>query len=108
MPVTRSRSNTPSSEDSSLPSPVDDMPLSPEDVNRIRKLRQDPSLTSLLNVWDVGGKPRPGLFVNTPVAPRRTPTLRALLGSEARPKKRGPLGTPEQEGDISWAERFLE
>ena len=106
--MTRSRSNTPTTDDSALPTPVDETPLSPEDVNRVLRLRQDPSVTSLLNIWDVSGQARTDMFINTPVAPRRRPTLRALLGSEARAKKLAPLGSAEQEGDISWAERFLE
>lgn len=91
-------------------------------------------MTSLLNVWDVGGQTRQEVFVNTPCAPRvhrsgsrkaktaskllatgtglqRTPTLRSLLGEEDKPNRNLQLPSgdrsPDQEGDISWAERFL-
>jgi hypothetical protein len=105
-----SRSITPSTLDSVLASPVDEqpLPLSPGEARQLQRLRQDPSLTSLMNVWDAGGQPRAELFVNTPCAPKRRPTLRALLGSEPLPRKQPVPGSPEHEGDISWAERFLE
>ncbi|EPQ56527.1 hypothetical protein GLOTRDRAFT_138234 [Gloeophyllum trabeum ATCC 11539] len=87
-------------------------PVTPRDQDRILRLRQDPSVASLLNMYDEDGRINSHAFSNTPPEVRgclaegreqirRTgSTLRQLLGSPTH-------GHDEFEGDISWAERFL-
>ncbi|EGN96735.1 hypothetical protein SERLA73DRAFT_184895, partial [Serpula lacrymans var. lacrymans S7.3] len=87
------------------------VPITPRDENRLLRLRQDPSVASLLNVYDEHGCLDSKVFSNTPPSPahegraqtrRRRSTLRQLLG---RP---GCQVLGAAEGDISWAEKFLE
>ncbi|TFK51814.1 hypothetical protein OE88DRAFT_1807737 [Heliocybe sulcata] len=87
-------------------------PVTPREQDRLLRLRQDPSVASLLNMYDDDGCLGSEAFSNTPRegtgclsqgrnSVRRTgSTLRQLLGSPAHAKG-------ESEGDISWAERFL-
>ncbi|KAH7890795.1 hypothetical protein F5I97DRAFT_1946834 [Phlebopus sp. FC_14] len=87
------------------------VPITPREQNRLLKLRQDPSVASLLNYYDDQGCLDSHIFSNTPpsasegrVQRRRTgSTLRQLLGHPSSPE----LRNPSTEGDISWAERFL-
>ncbi|KZT27917.1 hypothetical protein NEOLEDRAFT_1176493 [Neolentinus lepideus HHB14362 ss-1] len=88
------------------------VPVTPRDQDRLLRLRQDPSVASLLNMYDEEGRIGSHAFSNTPPEVReylaqgrdqvrRTgSTLRQLLGSPAN-------ANGESEGDISWAERFL-
>ena len=89
-------------------------PVTPKDQNRLRMLRQDPSVASLLDIYDNKGRLDGNTFSNTPSAnekessevgraqlKRGGSTLRQLLGN---PKSSCAGST---EGDISWAEGFL-
>lgn len=88
------------------------VPFTPRDQSRLIRLRQDPSVASLLNMYDDKGRISSTAFSNTPVnnAPihgrepikRSGSTLRQLLGEPDV----GDIGEAA-EGDISWAERFL-
>lgn len=89
-------------------------PITPRDQNRLHRLRQDPSVASLLDLYDDQGELDSSVFSNSPSPSkegrpqrRRTgSTLRQLMGNP------GPDPVPNtstsNEGDISWAERFLE
>ncbi|KAH7927299.1 hypothetical protein BV22DRAFT_1061150 [Leucogyrophana mollusca] len=87
------------------------VPITPREQNRLLRLRQDPSVASLLNVYDEHGCLDSAVFSNTPPSPererdervqrRRTgSTLRQLLGHPSSPDLRN-------SSDISWAEQFL-
>jgi len=96
--------------------------ITPRDQNRLLRLRQDPSVVSLLNMYDSHGRLDDDVFSNSPskndqhdedqvyaVGPpqhqRRMSTLRQLMGElelEAQPN------TSRSEGEISWAERLLQ
>ncbi|KAF8493185.1 hypothetical protein F5888DRAFT_1724848 [Russula emetica] len=90
-------------------------PVTPRDQNRLHMLRQDPSVASLLDIYDNKGRLDGNAFSNTPSASEKEPSKvgRAQLkrgGSTLRQL----LGNPESlcctgstEGDISWAEGFL-
>ncbi|KAF7793503.1 hypothetical protein EIP86_004615 [Pleurotus ostreatoroseus] len=88
------------------------VPITPRDQSRILRLRQDPSVASLLNMYDDNGRIRSTAFSNSPVsnAPehgrqpikRSGSTLRQLLGEPTHDE-----ADEAGEGDISWAERFL-
>lgn len=90
-------------------------PVTPKDQNRLLMLRQDPSVASLLDIYDNKGRLDGNAFSNTPSASEKEPskvgraqlkrggsTLRQLLGN---PESRSCTGSTE--GDISWAEGFL-
>lgn len=88
------------------------IPITPKDKNRLLRLRQDPSVASLLNMYDDNGQISSKAFSNTPPSspfdelPGREPvkrsgsTLRQLLGASES-------GENVADGDISWAERYL-
>lgn len=92
------------------------VPFTPRDQTRLLCLRQDPSVASLLNMYDDKGRIQSAAFSNTPPssAPveelpgrqqikRSGSTLRQLLG-----KPTSQDGSENAaEGDISWAERYL-
>lgn len=95
--------------------------ITPRDQNRLMRLRQDPSVVSLLNMYDSNGQLDNKVFSNTPAKDspseeevvyavgqpqhrRRESTLRQLMGKtdpEAQPNN------SRSEGEISWAERLL-
>ena len=90
-------------------------PVTPKDQNRLNVLRQDPSVASLLNMYDKEGHLDSKVFSNTPTASEKGPsrdgraqvkrsgsTLRQLLGSPGSSHR-----ASTAEGDISWAEAFL-
>ncbi|KAI0306058.1 hypothetical protein B0F90DRAFT_1623956 [Multifurca ochricompacta] len=90
-------------------------PVTPKDQNRLHMLRQDPSVASLLDMYDNQGRLDSRVFSNTPSAAEKESskdgraqvkrggsTLRQLLGN---PESTGRSSTTE--GDISWAEGFL-
>ena len=90
-------------------------PVTPKDQNRLRVLRQDPSVASLLDMYDSHGRLDSKAFSNTPIASEKEPsrygraqvkrggsTLRQLLGSPESNQR-----SSITEGDISWAETFL-
>ena len=84
------------------------IPFTPRDVNRLNRLRQDPSVVSLLKMYDDDGRLDEHAFSNTPPPlpsalskrGRRESTFKELLGSEASDDEVG-------EGDLSWAERLI-
>ncbi|KAI0369219.1 hypothetical protein BV20DRAFT_418421 [Pilatotrama ljubarskyi] len=93
--------------------------FTPKDNSRIYALRQDPSVVSLLNMYDDRGCLDVHAFASTPPTP--APICTEFEGRQARPRTgstlRQLLGEPQPafmtktyttEGDISWAERFLE
>lgn len=90
-------------------------PVTPKDQNRLRMLKQDPSVASLLDMYDNKGRLDINVFSNTPSAveketskddrvqlKRGGSTLRQLLGN---PELTNCSGSTE--GDISWAEGVL-
>ena len=96
-------------DEANLKSPRHPTPVTPRDQNRLCRLRQDPSVASLLDMYDSQGRLDDNAFSNTPETTmkdgraqvkRSGSTLRQLLGN---PKSRNSM----TEGDISWAERFL-
>ena len=89
--------------------------FTPKDTSRMYKLRRDPSVASLLDLYDEKGCLDSAIFENSPPSPapissgreprqRTGSTLRQLLG-EPEPHFAVNATT---EGDISWAERLLE
>lgn len=92
------------------------VPFTPHDQSRVLRLRQDPSVVSLLNMFDDKGRINSNAFSNTPrtEAPteeigrqqvkRSGSTLRQLLGA---PEPGHAYDETAMMGDISWAERFL-
>lgn len=94
--------------------------ITPRDQNRLMRLRQDPSVVSLLNMYNSNGQLDNKVFSNTPARDdlsdeeqvcvvgrpqhqRRGSTLRQLMGkSESQPN------SSRSEGEVSWAERFLQ
>ena len=91
-----------------------EVPFTPRDRSRLLRLRQDPSVASLLNMYDEKGRIRSTAFSNSPPTPapvqdvggreqvkRSGSTLRQLLGEKVESSQ------DTSEGDISWAERFL-
>ena len=91
-------------------------PVTPKDQNRLHILRQDPSVASLLNMYDNQGHLGSNVFSNTPTSHER----RSSIDGRAQVKRSGStlrqlLGNPDSnrrasttEGDISWAEAFLQ
>lgn len=92
------------------------VPFTPRDQSRLLRLRQDPSVASLLNMYDDQGRISSTAFSNTPSAAspihdlpgrqqikRSGSTLRQLLGEPELVVEEDFGG----EGDISWAERYL-
>ena len=88
-------------------------PTNHNDTNLLR-LRSDPSVASLLDMYDEHGHIPPQAFSNSPPFPekqgrpqvqRSGSTLRQLLGNPSSSNSR--IGNDTSEGDISWAERFL-
>ncbi|KAH9066498.1 hypothetical protein EDB87DRAFT_428621 [Lactarius vividus] len=90
-------------------------PVTPKDQNRLHVLRQDPSVASLLNMYDNQGHLDSKAFSNTPTASEKESsgdgraqvkrggsTLRQLLGNPESNRR-----ASAAEGDISWAEAFL-
>lgn len=73
-------------------------------------LRRDPSVASLLDLYDEHGQLPLEVFSNTPPkegraqAKRTGSTLRELLGDPTTTNRHN---ASSLEGDISWAERFL-
>jgi hypothetical protein len=104
------------------PRPLDDQsgqastlqPFTPKDQNRLHALRRDPSVASLLDMYDSKGRLDISAFSNTPPATEKESlkgraqlkrggsTLRQLLGN---PESTNPDGSTQ--GDISWAEGYL-
>ena len=96
--------------------------ITPRDQNRLLRLRQDPSVASLLNIYDSLGQLDNNAFSNSPVKDdqyeeeqvyavdqpqhhRRKSTLRQLMG---KPEPGVQPNTSNSEGEISWAERILQ
>ncbi|KAI0741704.1 hypothetical protein C8Q80DRAFT_1110396 [Daedaleopsis nitida] len=91
--------------------------FTPKDTSRLYKLRRDPSVASLLNLYDEQGCLDSAIFENYPTSPS---PISAPQEGRDQTKHSGStfrqlLGEPEPayfraaaEGDISWAERFLE
>lgn len=96
--------------------------ITPRDQNRLLRLRQDPSVVSLLNMYDSHGRLDNKVFSNSPVKDdqgdedqvyavdrpqhqRRESTLRQLMG---KPEAEVQPNSSHSEGEISWAERLLQ
>ena len=82
------------------------------------RLRSDPSVASLLDLYDDHGKLSSNAFSNSPPSSpvkegrvqcrRNGSTLRQLLGAPSLSSRHeNDSGTGSEGGDISWAERFL-
>ncbi|KAG1808664.1 uncharacterized protein BJ212DRAFT_1382443, partial [Suillus subaureus] len=85
------------------------VPITPRDQNRLLRLRQDPSVASLLNVYDENGCLDSHVFSNTPpVAGGKGPLRRRRTGSTFRQLLANP-SSPElcDNSDIEWAESVL-
>lgn len=85
------------------------VPITPRDQNRLLRLRQDPSVASLLNVYDENGCLDSHVFSNTPpVAGAAGPLRRRRTGSTFRQLLANP-SSPElrDNSDIEWAESVL-
>ncbi|TFK75022.1 hypothetical protein BDN72DRAFT_811874 [Pluteus cervinus] len=89
-------------------------PAKGKDTGHALGLRSDPSVASLLDLYDEHGRLPARAFTNSPPSPPRAErpqvqrngsTLRQLLGNPPSLSSRG--GCSALEGDISWAERFL-
>jgi hypothetical protein len=85
-----------------------------KDDNHLLGLRSDPSVSSLLSMYDEHGRIPAKVFSNSPPSLRKEgraqtqrsgSTLRQLLGNPSGLNSRA--GNDASEGDISWAERFL-
>ncbi|OSD05467.1 hypothetical protein PYCCODRAFT_1362095 [Trametes coccinea BRFM310] len=97
---------------------IKEVNFTPKDNSRIYALRQDPSVVSLLKMYDDQGCLDVHAFASTPPTP--APISTEFEGREPRPRTgstlRQLLVEPQPafmtnnttEGDISWAERFLE
>lgn len=85
------------------------VPITPRDQNRLLRLRQDPSVASLLDVYDENGCLDSHVFSNTPpVAGYKRPLRRRRTGSTFRQLLTNP-SSPElrDNSDIEWAESVL-
>ncbi|KAG2157781.1 uncharacterized protein EDB93DRAFT_1220932 [Suillus bovinus] len=85
------------------------VPITPRDQNRLLRLRQDPSVASLLNAYDENGCLDSHVFSNTPPVARDGGLLRRRrTGSTFRQLLTNPSG-PElwDNSDIEWAESVL-
>jgi hypothetical protein len=95
--------------------------LTPREQSRLHVLRSDPSVASLLEMYDEHGCLDSLVFSNTPPSFQNEGRLRGISseGNANRSTLRQLLGNPSPEsaddrsdsageGDISWAERFLE
>ncbi|KAF8637604.1 hypothetical protein AX17_002673 [Amanita inopinata Kibby_2008] len=88
----------------------------PKEHSHYLGLRSDPSVASLLELYDEHGRLPEKVFSNSPPSPdkrqgraqtrRSGSTLRQLLGAPSS-KSRSDSNADLTEGDISWAERFL-
>ena len=92
------------------------VPITPRDKSRLYGLGQDPSVVSLLHLYDEHGCLNSKVFSNSPSSPdddgftqvrRNGSTLRQLLGGPSYVPSRHVRDTDAMEGDISWAERHL-
>ncbi|KAH8116448.1 hypothetical protein DFH11DRAFT_1725228 [Phellopilus nigrolimitatus] len=80
------------------------VPITPRDISRLSRLRQDPSVASLLNMYDDNGQLDDTAFANTPARVQsactanqcRESTFKELLGGESA-----------FEADLSWAEHCI-
>ncbi|KIM44646.1 hypothetical protein M413DRAFT_66915 [Hebeloma cylindrosporum] len=90
--------------------------LLPTEDSRVLRLRSDPSVASLIDLYDEHGKLSANVFSNSPPSPpregraqvrRNGSTLRQLLGAPSSLNSRNANNSGSVEGDISWAERFL-
>ncbi|KAG1881183.1 hypothetical protein F4604DRAFT_467691 [Suillus subluteus] len=82
------------------------VPITPRDQTRLLRLRQDPSVASLLNAYDENGCLDSHVFSNTP--PVAGPLRRRRTGSTFRQLLANP-SSPElcDNSDIEWAESVL-
>lgn len=87
-------------------------PRRKETNNNLLRLRSDPSVASLLDLYDCHGALSDDAFSNSPEKQigraqvrRSGSTLRQLMG--AHPSRGNTPENGSSEGDISWAERFL-
>ena len=121
VPLPTTDPNAPDNEPTG-PSTTKRPTITPRDQNRLMRLRQDPSVVSLLNMYDFNGQLDNRVFSNTPAKSsigdeeqvytvgrpqhqRRGSTLRQLMG---KPGLEPQPNSSRSEGEISWAERFLQ
>lgn len=103
-----------------FPNPEHDALTNQADVlkenSQLLGLRSDPSVASLLDMYDEHGRIAPDAFSNSPPSPKKEEraqtrrngsTLRQLLGNPSSLNSRNANDQSGLEGDISWAERFL-
>ncbi|KAI0792190.1 hypothetical protein C8Q75DRAFT_624214 [Abortiporus biennis] len=104
------------------------VPFTPRDQSRILRLRQDPSVVSLLNMYDDKGRINSNAFSNTPPTPaapahsakmtvvedegreqkrRGGSTLRELMTGDNNLADPNHARSMSMMGDISWAEHLL-
>ncbi|KAF8892154.1 hypothetical protein BD779DRAFT_1437255 [Infundibulicybe gibba] len=91
-------------------------PVEDNDNSQLLGLRSDPSVASLLDMYDEHGRLPPQAFSNSPPSPKKEgraqarrngSTLRQLLGNPSSINSKAGNDNTFQESDISWAERFL-
>ncbi|KAJ3786875.1 hypothetical protein GGU10DRAFT_266126 [Lentinula aff. detonsa] len=103
--------NRPLVEEPKTPQPRCRAQTTGDDSTHLQGLRRDPSVASLLDLYDEHGHLPIEAFSNTPPREGRAQTqrtgstLRELLGEPDNGHRRNTSGSFE--GDISWAERFL-
>lgn len=86
------------------------VPITPKDKNRLSRLRQDPSVASLLSMYDDHGRLDDHAFSNTPVKSSRLQSDRQSQKSKRFSTLRellGPTDGGDGLGDISWADGHL-
>lgn len=107
------------SQSSTAPSEVERYSERDNDAGQLLRLRSDPSVASLLDLYDMHGRVSTDAFHNSPVKAGRAVKQAATTNDgRAQINRNGStlrqlLGDPSEttvdsfEGDISWAERFL-
>lgn len=87
-----------------------------KDNSQLLRLRSDPSVASLLDMYDEHGRLPSRAFSNSPPSSpkegreqkrRSGSTFRELLGDPASVNSKAQVDVSTLEGDISWAERYL-
>ncbi|EJD07341.1 uncharacterized protein FOMMEDRAFT_164336 [Fomitiporia mediterranea MF3/22] len=79
--------------------------FTPRDANRLSCLRQDPSVVSLVNMYDDHGQLAENAFANTPAVPRRKIKLRKSRRKSTFTELLGCEGSAE--ADLLWAESCI-
>lgn len=98
----------------SVPDPLK-YPVTPRDINRLGGLRSDPSIVSLVGMYDEKGKLNENAFANTPARTRKRKSLKDVFDMKDLPKVgvhettfKNLLGVDsDNDADLSWAERYI-